>query len=249
MRRFDDKVALVTGAASGIGKATALRLAREGAQVVCTDVQRGPLEETVAEIGAAGGTAITRICDVSNPDDVRATVDAAIARFGALHVLCNVAGILQFAHTHEVPLADWNRVIAVNLTGTFLMCQAAIPHLLATRGAIVNMSSTAAIRAHPWTAAYSASKGGVLAFTYGLAIEYGKQGLRVNAVCPGAVQTPMHGAFKLPEGADPKLLKRIMPFDGFAEAADAAAAIVFLASDDARHVNGTSLRVDGAMCT
>jgi NAD(P)-dependent dehydrogenase (short-subunit alcohol dehydrogenase family) len=143
--------------------------------------------------------------------------------------------------------ADWNKVLGVNLTGTFLMCREVIPHLLQTKGAIVNLASTAAMAAHPWTAAYSASKGGVLALTYGLALEYCKQGIRVNAACPGAIQTPMIGTFQLPEGADSKLLQRIMPYNGFAPAAEAANLIVFLASEEARHINGTAVRVDGGM--
>jgi len=249
MQRFEAKVALVTGAASGIGKATAERLAAEGARVVCVDVQERALEDTAKGIRERGGEAVARLCDVSDPEAVRATVQATVDRFGALHTLCNIAGILRFEHTHEVSLADWNRVLAVNLTGTFLMCQAAIPRLLETRGSIVNVSSTAALKGHPWTAAYSASKGGVLALSYELAIEYGKQGLRVNAVCPGAVETPMHQAFRVPEGADAKLVNRIMPFVGFQGPDQAASAIAFLASDEATHVNGTMLRIDGAMCT
>jgi NAD(P)-dependent dehydrogenase (short-subunit alcohol dehydrogenase family) len=206
-------------------------------------------KETAQKLREGGAEAVAQPCDVSDPEAVRATVQTTVDRFGALHVLCNIAGILHFENTHQVSLADWNRVLAVNLTGTFLMCQAAIPHLLETRGAIVNMSSTAALRAHPWTAAYSASKGGVLALSYELAIEYGQQGLRVNAVCPGAVTTPIQNAFRFPEGADTKLLERIMPFVGFQGPEQAANVIVFLASDEALHVNGSMVRIDGAMCT
>jgi NAD(P)-dependent dehydrogenase (short-subunit alcohol dehydrogenase family) len=247
MRRFEGKVALVTGAASGIGRATAVRLAQEGARLALCDVQAGALEETAKLAREQGAEALALVCDVSDPRAVRAAVERALADFGALHVLCNIAGILRFDHTHELALDDWNRILAVNLTGTFLVCQAAIPHLLATGGAIVNTSSTAALAGHPWTAAYSASKGGVLAFTRGLAIEYGKQGLRANCVCPGAIETPIQQAFRLPEGADRKLLYRIMPFDRFRGPEVVAGAIAYLASDDAAHTNGTELRVDGAM--
>jgi NAD(P)-dependent dehydrogenase (short-subunit alcohol dehydrogenase family) len=246
MARFDGKVALVTGAASGIGRATTARLVREGARVCAVDVQREALDALARETGTA---VATQCCDVSDPAAVRTTVAAAVERFGALHVLVNAAGILRTVHTHEETLEAWNRVLAINLTGTFLMCQAALPHLLAARGSIVNLSSTAALRAHAWTAAYSASKGGVLALTFELAIEYGQQGLRANAVCPGGITTPIHQAFQVPEGADQKLIRRIMPFTGFAEPDEVAATIAFLASDEAVHITGTMIRVDAAMCT
>ena len=161
-------------------------------------------------------------------------------------MLCNSAGVLQFGHTHEFTLEDWNRILGINLTGTFLTCRAALPHLLETKGAIVNIASTSALAGHPWTCAYSASKGGVLAFTYGIAIEYGKQGLRANAVCPGSVSTPMIDEFQLPDGADRKLVNRIMPLDQFRGPETVASAIAFLASEDAAHINGVALRVDGA---
>ncbi len=247
MKRFEKRVALVTGAASGIGQATAQRLAAEGARVAAVDIQPEGLAQTVEAARAAGAEAEGFACDISDEKSVCATVDAVVARFGELHVLCNVAGILRWDHAHQIKLDDWNRIIGVNLTGTFLMCREAIPHLVQTKGCIVNLASTAALAAHPWTAAYSASKGGVLSLTYTLALEYGKQGVRVNAACPGAIKTPMRKTFQLPEGADPKLLERIMPFNGFAPADDAANLIVFLASDEARHITGTAVRVDGGM--
>lgn len=248
MQRFAGKVALITGAASGIGRATALRLASEGAAVAAADVQPEPVHALCEEIRSSQEQqALPVLCDVSNPGSVQEAVAATAARFGRLDVLCNIAGILRFDHSHELSLEDWNRVIQVNLTGTFLMCQAAIPLLLESKGNIVNMASTAAISAHPWTAAYSASKGGVLALTLALALEYGKQGIRVNCTCPGAIKTPIRNQFRLPDGANPKLLERIMPFNGFAEPEECAAAIAFLASSDASHINGTALRVDGGM--
>ena len=245
MGRFDEKVVLVTGAASGIGRACVERMAGEGARLACVDLQAEAVEETARLARESGAAAVALVCDVSDPASVRATLEKVMAEFGRLDSLCNIAGILHFDNTHELSLEKWNRVLAVNLTGTFLMCQTALPHLLDGGGNIVNMASTAALAGHPWTAAYSASKGGVLAFTYTLAIEYGKRGVRANAVCPGSVTTPMHASFKLPEGADAKLVERIMPLDRFRGPEVAAAVVAFLASEDAAHINGEYIRVDG----
>ena len=145
MRRFENKVVLVTGAASGIGRATVLRMAEEGAALVCVDIQNAALEHSAKSARELGADAITRVCDVTQPDEVAAAVAHALDHYGALHVLCNLAGILRFDHTHELGLDDWNRILSVNLTGTFLMCRAALPHLLETRGNIVNTASTAAL--------------------------------------------------------------------------------------------------------
>jgi NAD(P)-dependent dehydrogenase (short-subunit alcohol dehydrogenase family) len=235
MKRFENKVALVTGAASGIGRATVERLAAEGAQVAGLDVNGD----------VAGAAAMARTCDVGDPDQVAAAVAAVVERFGRLDVVCNVAGILRADHTHELALADWDKVLRVNLTGTFLVCRAAIPHLLAAKGCIVNTSSTAALGSHPWMAAYAASKGGILSMTRTIAVEYGKQGLRANCVCPGGIITPLHGQFKLPKGADPELLRGAMPPVPYAGPEHAASVIAFLASDDARYINGAEIRADG----
>jgi len=245
MKRFQDTVTLVTGAASGIGAATALRIADEGGAVACIDVDLEGAATTAAAAEERGVPAIALRCDVSRPDEVDTTVNAVIERFEKLDVLCNIAGILRADHSHELSLENWDRIISVNLTGTFLMCRAAIPHLLKQRGAIVNMSSTAALGSHPWMAAYAASKGGILSLTRCLSVEYVKQGLRVNAICPGGISTPLHAQFQFPEGADPQLLKGAIPHMKYAGPEAVAAAVAFLASKDASYIHGIEFRVDG----
>ncbi|HTJ42373.1 MAG TPA: SDR family oxidoreductase [Kofleriaceae bacterium] len=230
MKRFEGKVALVTGAASGIGKATAARLAEEGARVAGVDIN-GDVEFK---------------CDVSDEAQVAATVSAVLAKLDRLDVVANVAGILRADHTHELSLENWERVLKINLTGTFLVCRASIPHLLKTKGTIVNTSSTAALGSHPWMAAYAASKGGILSLTRSIAVEYAKQGLRANCVCPGGIATPLHAQFKLPKGGDPELLRGAMPLQmPYAGPEHAASVIAFLASDDARYITGEEIRADG----
>lgn len=160
MKRFEGKTALVTGAGSGIGRAVALRLAEEGASVFCVDVQLHALEETVSGIRGAGGVAEARGCDVTDEAAVRRCIAQCIERFGRLDQLSNMAGILRFDHFHEISLADFRRVLDVNLVGTFLMCREALPHLLASGGNIVNAASTSSLAGLPWGGAYSASKGG-----------------------------------------------------------------------------------------
>lgn len=243
MQRYAGLVVLVTGAGSGIGRATVHRLVDEGATVVAADISTDGLDATAKD--ATRPQAVTTfVGDVSDPAFGPAAVAAALEH-GRLDLVVNSAGILRFEHTHEVALESWQKIIDVNLTGTFLVCQAALGALLDGGGVIVNVASTAALAAHPWAAAYSASKGGVLALTRTLAIEYAKQGLRANAVCPGSIDTPITVAFALPEGADAKLLHRIMSPVGMGDPKVVAAAIAYLGSDDASHVNGADLRIDG----
>jgi meso-butanediol dehydrogenase/(S,S)-butanediol dehydrogenase/diacetyl reductase len=244
--RFAGKVALVTGAASGIGRATALRLAEESAALVVCDVQSEALEQTAKDARELGAEAVAQLCDVTDPAAARAAVTRASAEFGRLDVLCNVAGILHWHHSHELPLEVWNRVMEVNVTGTFLVTQAAIPALLETGGNVVTVSSTAALAGQAWTLAYSASKGAVLSMMKTLAVEYAEQGIRFNAVCPANIETPIQETFQLPEGANPKLLRRITSLSKARPPEDCASVIAFLASNDAIHVNGEHVRVDGA---
>jgi len=213
--------------------------------VLAVDLSEDGLAVTAAEADREGAVS-TLVGDVTDPDLAPAAVAAATALEGRLDLLVNAAGILRFEHSHDADMEAWDKVLAVNLTGTFRCCRAAIPALLDGGGAIVNVSSTSSQFGHPWAAAYASSKGGVLALTKTLAVEYAKQGLRVNAVCPGSIETPITGQFHLPEGADAKLLHRIMSPTGMAAPAVVAAAIAYLGSDDATHVNGEDLRIDGA---
>ena len=245
MRRFEGKVALITGAAAGIGQATALRLAAEGASLCCVDLSAEGLEETAQRAAELGAAVESVRCDVGQPEQVEAAVERCVARFGRLDALVNIAGILSLDHTHELSLERWNQVLAVNLTGTFLFCRAALPHLLERGGAIVNTSSTSALAGMPYAAAYGATKAGVLALTRTLAVEYAKKGLRANAVCPGSIKTAMGSRAHLPEGIDFALLQRAMPLDKARGPEVVAAVIAMLASEDGAHVNGESIRVDG----
>jgi NAD(P)-dependent dehydrogenase (short-subunit alcohol dehydrogenase family) len=245
VQRFEGKVALVTGAASGIGRATAVRLGSEGARLLLADVSAEGLEETAKLCAEHGAETHAVHCDVADPERVDGTVAACLERFGRLDVLVNVAGILKIEHTHELALEDWRRVLEINLTGTFLMCKAALPHLIESRGAIVNTASTSALSGMPWGAAYGASKAGVLALTKTIAVEYAKRGVRANAVCPGSIKTAMTTRSALPKDIDVGLLSRMMPLDGPRGPETVAAVIALLASDDGAHVNGESVRVDG----
>ena len=209
------------------------------------DLNEGGLEQTVQTCSEAGAQVLSLVADISSEASVAQIMDSTMSEFGRLDVLCNIAGILQFKDFRLTTLDDFNRIIGVNLTGTFLMCRDALPHLLESQGNIVNMSSTAALGGHPWTGPYSASKGGIQAMSLGIAVEFGKLGVRCNCVAPGSILTPIQDAFELPEGADPKLLHRIMPLDRMRGPEQIASAVAYLGSDDAAHVNGTVLKVDG----
>jgi NAD(P)-dependent dehydrogenase (short-subunit alcohol dehydrogenase family) len=247
MKRFEGKVILVSGAASGIGRATARRFGDEGARVVAADVNEAGAAETAALVREAGGEAEPVLCDVTNPAHAKSAVEGAVARHGRLDVLANVAGIGGFRRTTETTLEEWNRMIAVNLTGQFLLCQQAIPHLLAVKGAIVNTASVAGLKSHPYSAAYCASKGGVVLLTKALAVEYGRKGLRINCLCPGGIETPLIAQFQLPAGVSQAALLRIAPLDRMGKPEEVAGVIAFLASEDASYVNGATIVVDGGM--
>jgi NAD(P)-dependent dehydrogenase (short-subunit alcohol dehydrogenase family) len=246
-KRFDGKSAIVTGAGSGIGRATARRLAAEGARVACLDINEENIAAVVKEINEAGGVAQGYRCDVTNETSVGECVSQTNGDLGPVTVVCNVAGIGGFSHTVDQSLEGWNKMIAVNLTGTFLVCRATLPVLLEHGGSITNVCSTAGVMGQPFSAAYCASKGGVHLLTKALAVEYIERRVRVNAVAPGGVDTPLVHNFDFPEGANPKALDRIMTPMGYCSPAEVAGAIVYLASDEAGYISGSILSVDGAL--
>ena len=223
-------VAIVTGAGSGIGNATAARLEADGFAVAALDIKNAPYQ-----------------CDVTDEDQVNGTVSQVASDLGRPTVVCNVAGIGSFVHTTEATLDHWNRVIAVNLTGTFLMCRAALPYLLDGGGAIVNVASSAGLMGQPYSAAYCASKGGVVQLTKSLAVEYMERGVRVNAVAPGGVDTPIIQSFMPPEDASRRLMTPLTTPMGFCTPDEIAGVISFLASDAARYMTGSIVTYDGGI--
>ncbi|MCB2088601.1 MAG: SDR family oxidoreductase [Sphingomonadaceae bacterium] len=241
--RFSGKRAIVTGAASGIGRATAQRLASEGAALVIADVNEAGLAETLASLD---GDHRAVPFDASNVASCHALVADATST-GPLDVLCNIAGMLDWGPTASFEEARFNRLLQINLVGVFAMCRAAIPHLLPSRGNIVNMASTAALDGIAYSAAYTAAKHGVLGLTRSLAVEYAAQGVRVNAVCPGQVDTPM-GNQAPPEGdVDWSIVMRSAPKleNGICQPEDIASMVAYLASTDAAKITGSAFTVDG----
>lgn len=241
------RVALVTGAGGGLGQATAIALAQAGADVCIVDVKAEGLGQTSAQVEALGRKALVHVADLSVANNCRASVDAAVAALGRLDALCNVAGILKLANSHEMPLDDWNLVMAVNLTAPFLLSKAAIPYLLKSHGAIVNVTSLAAHIGEAYAAAYCASKGGLAQLTKAMAMEYLKTPIRINAISPGGMATPIGASFVPPNGYDMELLARYRPIRGLVEVADMANMIAYLASDASHGFHGAIIQMDNGI--
>jgi glucose 1-dehydrogenase len=255
--RLDNQIALVTGATSGIGKGCALLLAKAGATVVVNHLPATlrDAESTVGEIAAAGGKAFPLPADVSGEDEVQAMFAAAVEKFGTIHILVNNAGIQQDSPFTEMTLAQWNKVIGVNLTGQFLCARAAVreflrrgpqPEISRALGKIICMSSVH--QAIPWAghANYAASKGGVTLLMETLAQEFAPKKIRVNSVAPGAIRTPINRAAWETAAARGEL-EKLIPYGRIGEAQDVAEAVLWLASDHSDYVNGSTLYVDGGM--
>ncbi len=247
MGRFSRKVVVITGAASGIGRATAERFASEGARVACLDINAKGVKETVTIIEKAKGKAKAFTVNLAEPASIEKTVKAVAKEFNRIDVLCNIGGLGHFSTDEDETFEAWSRVLSVNLSGTYWMSKCALPHLKMSKGCIVNTASTAGTHAQPWSSAYSASKGGVISLTQTMAISNGLKGVRVNCIAPGGVDTPIAHQFNAPEGVDLSIMGRILPFERVGAPSELAAAFAFLASNDASYINGVTLRVDGAM--
>jgi NAD(P)-dependent dehydrogenase (short-subunit alcohol dehydrogenase family) len=240
MTSLEGKVALITGTSAGLGAATAKVFAERGASVfgIARDAER--MATVFADVPGGRYSSV----DITSPAACAQAVTDCVAAFGRLDVLVNVAGFHKMRHTPTVTDAEWERDLAVNLHGPFYLCRAALPHLLESAGNIVNVSSIAGVEGEVYSAGYCAAKHGLVGLTKALAVEFTKEKLRVNAVCPGGMPTAQATEFEAPDNADWDLILRIASPRGFMETADVAKAIAFLASDDAAAIHGAVYRVD-----
>lgn len=250
--RLKGRVALVTGAAMGIGKAIALLFAQEGAKVMAADIDANEGDATAREIQTTGAQCIFRRTDVSVEADVDAAVGAAEKEFGQkIDVLANVVGIAHESPAHLLSLADWNRVLAVNLTSMFLCAKRVLPGMLAAkRGSIVNITSIQGLFGFPGYPHYAASKGGIIALTRQLAREYAKDGIRVNCIAPGTVETPMNVKVleRVPNPAQlRRAWERMHPLGRIGQPIDVAWGALYLASDESSWVTGQCISIDGGI--
>jgi NAD(P)-dependent dehydrogenase (short-subunit alcohol dehydrogenase family) len=238
------KAALVTGAASGLGRSAALALGRAGANVCLVDVNETGLAETAEALRSLSVKARIFVTNLALANNCRSAVAVAVEAFGRLDALCNVAGVIIFAHTPQMAEADWEKTLAVNLSAPFYLSQAAIPHLLENNGAIVNVTSSAAFIGEAYAAAYCATKAGLTHLTKALAMEYMNKPIRINAVAPGGMMTNIVSTMKFPEGMEPSLMARYRPMRGLVEVDDVADMIAYLASDAGRAFHGTCVTMD-----
>ena len=246
MKRFENKVVIVTAAASGIGLATARRFAAEGATLAICDLALDKLEALGKSLGLAESELLLARVDVAKPHEIESFIAETAKRFGGLDVLVNNAGVGAFGYVTEISPETWDRVIATTLSSVFYASRAALPHLIARKGNIVNTASISGLVADVGFAAYNAAKGGVVNLTRAMAIDHASDGIRVNAICPGVTETGstawMHNHPAIMQGFADRL-----PMGRMGTAGEMAGAILFLASDDATYITGANLVVDGGL--
>ncbi|UWU24529.1 SDR family oxidoreductase (plasmid) [Rhizobium sp. CB3060] len=247
MQRFENKVAIVTGAGGGIGSAIAKRLASEGAYVVVTDMNGDAASTVVAEIEAAHGEAVAIVADIANGESCRELIAEVIGRKGHIDILCNNAGINRRGNLLSVTEEDWRLSFAVNIDSMFHLCKAVIPHMIETGGgAIVNTASQWGLHPAPNHIAYNVTKAAVASFTQNLARDYAPHKIRVNAVCPGEIHTPMLEAGVIRSGRTIADLDRLVPFGRIGKPEEVAALVAFLASNEAEFMCGSLVEITGA---
>jgi len=245
MKRFEGKVALVTGAASGMGKSTAIRLAAEGAKVLLADINEEGNQTTAAEIDSKGGVCRAVTFNAIEEASCKSIVETTVDTFGRLDVVANVAGIAGFYHLHELTSEIFNRFLSVNLTSVFTICREAVPHLKKTKGNIVNFASINSRTMTAYQTAYCASKAAVSAITKCIAQEFEADGIRANVICPGGIETPLVKSVRFPQGINQRLLANLMPLGRKGQPEEVAALVAFLASDEASYINGEDIIIDG----
>jgi NAD(P)-dependent dehydrogenase (short-subunit alcohol dehydrogenase family) len=251
MGRLDNKTALITGASAGIGRACALAFAREGARIAALARRQDPLEALAAEIARQGGEALALTADVTRANEIDRAVTAAVDRFGPFQILVNSAGIPFIGTAESTTEAEWNRVLAVNLTGTFLVSRAAVPVMRrAGGGSIVNLGSVYGLVARRERAAYAASKGGVTLLTQAMALDHAAEGIRVNCICPALVETELMQ--RIFEGTpDPAAARRAreaeLPLGRLGKPEDVAALALYLASEESGWMTGAAIPLDGGL--
>ena len=247
--KLKGKVALITGGSLGLGKATAVLFAQEGATVVITGRTEKTLQEAVSEAEAKGVKIEYLVSDVSKEEDCKSAVEETVKRHGAVDILFNNAGVLSAGPTHETETDEWDRIFAINVRGTFMMSKHAVPHMLKKGGGcIVNNSSVLGLKALPGIAAYTASKGAVTQFTRAMALDYAQQGIRVNAICPGTIVTPMvTGMLDSMEDkqAAEEMFKSFHPVGRLGHPDEVARAVLFLCEDGVDFMTGVMLSLDG----
>jgi len=242
--RFTGKVALITGAGSGIGRAVALRLASEGAAVLGLDIDADAVEGTAKLVVDAGGRMEVRVGDVSDPAEAPDAVAQCVGTFGALHVLGNVAGIARGEHITDVTVEQYRRMMGVNTDGPFFFSQAAVPHLVQTGGCIVNVASNAGLMGQAYTVVYCMTKGAVVQLTRALAMELMKTPVRVNAIAPAGTDTNLVKTYEMPGDIDFELMGRYVGMRGMNTAEEVANVFAFLASDEASSIHGAVISAD-----